>query len=254
MRRRRVLIVGGGCYGGHFAHSLARARRRGGESFDLWIVDRNENCPAGVEIDGDADRVVVAEWSVFLGSYLGGAAPERARRGRDLLVPSPLAPHLFADWLASRWEERPVDSIPFPISPELPYQKELLDGGRAISHADWLCPIHCIEPRLCPATRQLRDWELARSLLSLARRLRQIESAPCVGPLLAQCVHWREGVGVMVLGDWLVAAERAQRALGGGAGTVLAATTSSCHGVAHLLRIGELPPRGGGAPNAVGLP
>ena len=241
MRRRRVLVVGGGCYGRHFLQRLERGRARGGETFDIWVLDRDADCVvargwSGSRTQNAQDRFVRAEWSEFLRSYLDVTGEDAERRGRDLLVPSPLAPHLFALWLASGWGRCRVTSAPFPVRPELAYCSELDGGGLAVSHAAWRCPTHCVEPRLCPATRQTRDWDLSRSLLAYARQLRAASALPVSGPHLSQCVAWREGVGVVVLGDWPTAAARARSGLAAG-GLLIAATVSSCHGVAHLLEI-----------------
>lgn len=241
MRRRRLLVIGGGCFGRHFVRRLERARARGGEPFDLWVVDRDGGSAVarewrGSRREGSRDRFVQAEWSDFLGSYLSVTGDTEEARGRDLLVPSPLAPHLFARWLAAQWGDRDVASTAFPVRPDLAYCRELEGGGLAVSHAAWRCPTHCVEPRLCPATRQIRDWDLSRSLLDFGRSLRAASALPVTGPHLSQCVAWREGVGVTVLGDWLTAAARARPRLADG-GLLFAATVSSCHGVAHLLRV-----------------
>ena len=244
MRRRRVLVVGGGCFGSHIQRRLRRARDGGGEPFEIWVVDRDENCAVATAWRDDegvepGDRIVRAEWGEFLRSYLPGPAESTEARRADLLVPSPLAPHLFAGWLAAQWEDGAVEREPFPLQPDLPYVQRLSDGGLAVSHAAWLCPTHCVEPRLCPATRQVRDWDLARSLVAFTPALRSRTEEPVVGPLLSQCVTWRQGVGVTPLADWLRAAAVARRALAGG-GHLLAATVSACHGVA--MERGEEPP------------
>lgn len=238
MRPRRAIVVGGGCYGRHYARSLARARERG-EPIHIWILDRDPGCSASGDDRPAGGRFIVSEWSEFLARYLDGTPDELARRAGDFLVPSPLMPHLFARWLTSRAAKRGAVSAAEPPSlPHLPYAKALGQGGIAISHAAWQCPVHCPEPWICPATRQQRDWELARSLVHYARALRESGVERLVGPLVSRCVHWREGVGVMQLGDWLLAERRLHARLKDQSGHALVATTSACHGVAHLLRLG----------------
>jgi hypothetical protein len=254
VRRRRVLVVGGGCFGTHFQRRLRRARETGGEPFAIWVVDRDENCAVAAAwrkhgTPEPGDRFVCAEWSEFLRSYLSGPAESLEARRTDLLVPSPLAPHLFAAWLASLWGEHEVEREAFPVRPELPYVQTLPDGGLTLSHAAWRCPTHCIEPRLCPATRQIRDWDLSRSLLALMPALRSRVASPLVGPLLSQCVTWRQGVGVMPLADWLRSASVARSALRHG-GHLLAATVSACHGVAHYMRVADTKEAGGPSSSA----
>ena len=38
-----------------------------------------------------------------------------------------------------------------------------------LSHADWLCPVHCTEPARCPVTRAPRTWEMRDTLAEVAR-------------------------------------------------------------------------------------
>jgi hypothetical protein len=236
--------VGGGCYGRHHARSLARARERG-EPIQIWVVDRDARCAAAADRPTGGDRLVVSEWDAFLDSYLDGAPEEMARRALDGLVLPPLAPHLFARWLAGRAaRRRPVEPREPPSLPELPYASFLGEGGVALSHAAWRCPTHCIEPWICPATRQERDWELARSLVGYTRALRESGVERLVGPLVSRSVHWREGVGVALLGDWFAAEKRLEERLRAGPGHALVATASACHGVAHLLRLGVRSPAG----------
>lgn len=253
-RPRRLLIVGGGCYGLHYLRALRRARSAG-EPFHIWLLDRDPGCAAAAEGLEPGDRLVISGWDEFLLGYLDGTREELARRACDLLVPSPLAPHLFARWLAARARRsRPVEPVDPPALPELPFARLLGQGGLALSHAAWRCPTHCIEPQLCPATRQRKDWEMARSLVRYARTLRQLGLDDLVGPLVARCAAWRQGVGVVCLRDWLAAERRVAACLGSDGGTALVATASSCHGVAHLLRLGavvEWPSVTAAAPAAV---
>lgn len=37
-------------------------------------------------------------------------------------------------------------------------------GNHFLSRAGWTCPATCIEPRLCPAVRDVRDWDLDTDL------------------------------------------------------------------------------------------
>ena len=235
-----VVIVGGGCYGTFYAGQLTRARERGAATWRrLLVVDRDPDCRLARELgNAPAVELVVDDWSRFFDRYLAGRAP--ATGPPDAIVPSPLMPHLMYEWLVrrarARWPGRAVESRPVPAGPGTPYDEQGPDGTRYVSFADWLCPVHCIEPAICPVIRAPRSWEMSEAMEHLTRRLDAVH--PTAGPVLFVCRHRVYGVGMfdvsaVLAGDELVAAAGA----GPGPTDVLVATISSCHGAASLLRL-----------------
>ena len=116
------------------------------------------------------------------------------------------------------------------------------DGTRYVSFADWLCPVHCIEPATCPIIRAPRTWEMGDAMADLAGRLGA--NHPTAGPVLFTCRHRVYGVGMfdvstVLEGDAVVARAGAD----GTAVDVLVGTVSACHGAASLLHLGALPAR-----------
>lgn len=238
---RDVVIVGGGCYGSFYAGQLIRAAERGKARFRrLLVVDRDADCRFAGEIGVGADReLVVAEWGDFFDEWLNHHAADG-----DVIVPSPLMPHLMYEWLVrrarGRWPGRLVETRPLTAPIGTPYDTAAPDGTRYVSFADWLCPTHCIEPAICPVIRAPRTWEMGDAMADLVSRLQA--TSPTAGPALFVCRHRVFGVGMfdaaeVLAGDRLVA-EAGSRP---GEVDVLVGTVSGCHGAASLLHLGPEP-------------
>jgi hypothetical protein len=244
-----VIIIGGGCYGTFYVQQLERARARGKASYRrLMVVDRNADCQLGHLSHPDAQReIVVAEWDDFLDRYLGECTGESAQwngeNADDVIVPSPLMPHLMYDWLMRRarlrWPERLLESRPIKASPRTPYDATAPDYTRYLSFADWICPTHCVEPALCPVIRGPRTWEMSEALESLTRRLDQF--TPTGGPILFQCRHTVFAVGTFSIAS-VIAGDRRIAELGasGDPVDIVVGTISSCHGAVNLMHLGAL--------------
>jgi hypothetical protein len=112
------------------------------------------------------------------------------------------------------------------------------DGVRYVSHADWLCPTHCIEPALCPVIRGPRTWEMSDTLEDMTRRLGR--SPRVAGPVALRCRHRAFGVG-MFDADEVLAADALVIEAGrhGDEVRILVGTVSSCHGAVGMLVLGE---------------
>jgi len=167
------------------------------------------------------------------------AAPHDAER--DAVVPSPLMPHLMFEWLLQRarerWPHRRVESRALRREPSMPWQQAAPDGTHYVSFAEWVCPINCIEPPLCPEIRGPRTWSMPPAVRAYvaAERARGHDLA---GPVVFHCRHRAYGVGMfdtrdVLAGDRLVAASGAERAT-----DVLVGTVSHCHGALSILAVG----------------
>lgn len=237
-----VVIVGGGCYGSYYVRQLLRARNAGAISFQrLMVVDRNRGCPVAISWAGDpAVAIVQREWADFFDEYLG-AASESGQPSADTIVPSPLMPHLMFDWLVrrarARWPQRPVERRPLPTAPRIPWQRAVPSGTHVVSFAEWICPVNCIEPATCPATKGARTWTLPAAVRDYVDAERQ-GTSPLAGPVIFHCEHRAYGVGMfdtqqVLDGDALVA-----RAAATEAADVLVGTVSHCHGALDVLHVG----------------
>ena len=238
-----IVVVGGGCYGRYYVRQLGRAQRAGAVTWNaLVVVDRDAACAvanlAPVERPRDL-RLEVAEWSDHFARYLGQAALDPDRAARDAIVPSPLMPHLMADWLTdrarARWPSRVISTEPLAHAPAVPWQRAGEDGTHYVSYAEWMCPINCIEPDRCPHTRGERTWSLPPAMVSYVMAERDA-GRPMDGPYIFHCAHRAYGVGMLDVRD-VLAADRAIGARDGTAGELafLIGTTSHCHGALRRM-------------------
>lgn len=187
-------------------------------------------------------EVVVREWGSFFASYLAeaSAAAPRTDAPEDAIVPSPLMPHLMAQWVMSRararWPGRPMRFTPVGGGVDVPWQRAGDDGTHYVSFATWECPINCIEPRLCPHTRGPRAWSLPPTVRAFVERER-LHGRRIDGPALFHCVHRSYGVGMFGVADVLAADELVAQAAAGRGAAVLVGTVSHCHGALAVLEL-----------------
>jgi hypothetical protein len=238
----RIVVVGGGCYGSYYVRQLRRAERAGALTWrEVIVVDRNPACAvAGLGDDARPSRlrIVVASWEEFFAQFLAAVASD-GERCADAIVPSPLMPHLMADWLVARardrWPRRTVRIAPIDEVPSIPWQRSSEDGTRYVSFAEWICPINCIEPARCPHTRGPRGWSLPVALTSRAPD--SVGREPLAVPLLFHCTHRAYGVGMIDVRDVVLAyAAIAYRGRQGQA-AFLVGTVSHCHGALRCITV-----------------
>lgn len=233
---RDIVVVGGGCYGSFYAGQLTAARDRGAIGYRrVIVVDRNPRCSVAAMVPDDMRELRLADWATFFDEWLGGEAGER-----DAIVPSPLMPHLMFEWLErrarTRWPHRSVEREPVDTPAETPYDVLHADGTRYLSYADWICPVHCIEPTTCPMIRAPRSWEMREAVQDLARR--RGAGRRIAGPMIFHCRHRAFGVGMFDVAEVLGADRELERA-GESAGPfeAVVATISSCHGAVSALHV-----------------
>jgi hypothetical protein len=240
-----IVVVGGGCYGSYYVRQLGRAERAGALAWEtLVVVDRDPACavaqlPASER--PSALEVVAAEWHPYFSGYLTGASVNPDQHARDAIVPSPLMPHLMADWLLerarARWPGRVIGTAPLASPPSVPWQRAGEDGTHYVSFAEWMCPINCIEPARCPHTRGDRSWSLPVAIAAYAGEERAA-GRPLDGPFVFHCAHRAFGVGMLDVRD-ILAADRAIAARGArGAAAFLVGTASHCHGALQRILVG----------------
>ncbi len=237
----RIVVIGGGCYGSWYTQQLTRAATRGAlVANEVVVVDRDAEClVARREREGAYTglpvRVVQSDWNTYLATWLAAGASALAA---DAMVPSPLMPHLCLDWLIgraqARWPERTVRVEPLAVTPAMPWERAAPDGRHYVSFATWQCPVNCIEPARCPATRGERSWSMPVALQAYL----EAPDAPALrGPVIFHCVHRTYGVG-MIDAAALARADDDIAAWGAaGAVSALIGTVSHCHGALGVLAV-----------------
>ena len=239
-----VVIIGGGCYGSFYLGQLAKARAAGAATWTrLVVVDRDPACRAALQVGRVPDATLrIAEWAPFLADWLDPAV----RTADDRIVPSPLMPHLMASWLEARararWPDRAVGMVPAHAEVGTPFDRlHPGDGVRYVSYADWLCPVHCIEPARCPAIRAPRGWEMRDAVVAWTAARRR--EHPTAGPALFACRHATYGVGMYAatLAFEGLAALEAEVAVHPTGADLVVGSISACHGAVGVLRVGPEP-------------
>jgi hypothetical protein len=172
-------------------------------------------------------RVDVADWSDWLNSNLS------SWDAADHLVPYHWAPHLLRGWLEREVERQGGRLVPGGTVAQrgLPMERDSAAGDRALSYADWICPVTCIEPALCPHTRGPKDWSLAEDLLAVP------PGAPFADALVFPCLHFVYGVGTVPVATILRARDRLLAGIEHGPRSWLVSTSSHCHALARVLRV-----------------
>lgn len=234
-----IVVVGGGCYGSYYVRQLERAATAGAiAAARVVVVDHDAHCQVAALANGArtepwpvAVDVVQADWREFFDRYLSAVSATPGET-RDAIVPSPLMPHLMAEWLIARarrrWPGRHIEVRPLETVPEVPWSRAGSDDTHYVSFATWMCPVNCIEPRICPHTRGERTWSLPSTLAEHARERRQSDAS--AASVVLHCTHRAYGVGMFDTAD-VIAGDRTIAAAGehGGA-DVLIGTMSHCHG------------------------
>jgi hypothetical protein len=244
-----IVVVGGGCYGSYYVRQLGRAARAGALIAErVLVVDRDSGCRVASELASEKEsnvEVVVANWTSFFDAYLAEAAARddaRSSEPPDAIVPSPLMPHLMYEWIErrarARWPARAIETRPLEPPSGIPWQKRGADGTQYVSFAEWVCPVNCIEPALCPATRGPRSWSMPPAVLAATDEARR-NGRNLAGPVIFHCQHRAYGVGMFDTRDVVAGDALVQRAAASGAAEVLVGTVSHCHGALTVLAIGQ---------------
>jgi hypothetical protein len=117
----------------------------------------------------------------------------------------------------------------------LPYEYLDPSGCRYISAADWVCPVNCRAPHICPMIRDVPTWELSDTVNAYAAaHPDEFAAAVVFEP------HFRvPGIDRLYLREYTEARDRvlalAADPSAQGKGVVVA-TVSPCHGAVSLLR------------------
>jgi hypothetical protein len=220
------VVLSGGPIGASAVRQLLRAAAAGRLQMDrIVVVDRDPGCEAAAIADPRVE-MAVRDWVDWLDEHL-------ARLPADAqLVPYHWAPHVLLEWLRRQVERAGGRAVRGGEAPHFrtPVDRPTRDGDRALSYATWVCPPTCIEPELCPHTRGVKDWSLARDL----------EGPPASHEspdrVVFRCLHFVYGVGTVPVSDILKGRDVLLAGLPGER-RYLVATSSHCHALATPLRV-----------------
>ncbi len=255
LRFGTIIIVSGGCYGSYYHRQLQRAARAGAIVADrLLIVDHDPSCAVTATLATPTEPLViptelrVADCHAFIREYLTGASAAPNSVSGDAIVPSPLMPHLLGEWIVERAREHSgarIATKPLSRVPATPWKRAGEDGTHYVSFATWMCPINCIEPRVCPHTKGERTWSMPETLEAYANDVHAPDVSGAASPVdiaVLQCTHRAYGVGMIDTADVISADLRIRDASQRGAADIIIGTVSHCHGALTRLVIAERPP------------
>jgi hypothetical protein len=218
---KRFWILGAGRFG---SLAVARIARRRPDAV-MTVVDKHP--PA---IDAPNATLIRRDGIAWLASRFGPDAPV------DLIVPA-IPVHVLGEWLkvnlSKIFDIHPVD-IPADQRNGLPNAMAGTAGTVYVSHADFICPDNCPEPKkICTHTGKPRPRDLFRLLAEL-----DIGGAV---PIVVRSHQLLPGVGGILPADLLAALATARSNCHR---LLMVATACRCHGVVDFLR---LQPKGRGA-------
>ena len=211
MRVPAFVVIGGGASGAYAVRQLLRAVAAGRLSTDrVVVVDRDPRCAVSSQRDPRV-TLEVADWDDWLDERLALLPVE------GHVVPYHWAPHLFLNWLARQAGRAGAQATrgeaPAP-PPGVPFARASKDGDLALSYATWICPATCIEPALCPHTRERKDWSLCADL--------EVAGGGVLEAIVFRC---------------LAARDLMLRGTASGPKRYLVATSSHCHALAATLDV-----------------
>ncbi len=226
----RYFIAGGGCYGSYYVRQLDRAREKGKiTATEIVVVDKDPQCAVSKTLSSvKGSRLEVCDWLTF-GKQVW---EHQTEWWDDMWVPTPIGPHILYHWVAN--QNVSLHHVAYEGTvPRLDYAKVIGSGTLVLSHAPGVCPVNCVEPKICPLTKDDRDWEMkdtVRELIEKERASHQIEDAA-----IFVCQHHSHGVGTIPMSAIYTEWNRIDKRLASGTKRVAVATVSSCHGIMDVI-------------------
>jgi hypothetical protein len=211
---KRFWIIGAGRFGRIAVERINRLI----PAADITLVDQ-----APVLIGGARFTMVKAEGIAWLGAVLD------QRSAVDMILPA-IPVHVAAEWLVLKLSKNyDIHPIPIPNAwlKRMPHACRGKTGQAFVSHADFICPDNCPEPKeICAHTGKPRPMDLFRLLGDL--------DFDTVLPIVLRSHQLLPGVGGIYPPDLLhaldIAGQNNRRPL-------MVATACRCHGVVDFLRL-----------------
>ena len=210
----RFWIIGAGRFG---QLAITRLKRHFPEA-TLTVVDERE-----VEFGVDKATFIRANALEWLSGMLTANAP------MDMLVPA-IPVHVAAKWIVSRLEKR-FDVQPLAVEQawidSAPNAMRGAHGQAYVSHANFLCPDNCPEPRdRCTHTGLPRPMDMFRLLEKIC--------PDGFVPIVLRSHQLAPGVGGITKDDLIQAKEAAFQ---DSHKPLMIATACRCHGVVDFMRL-----------------
>jgi hypothetical protein len=212
-----IWIIGAGRFG---SLAYSRLSKRAKSRVFVLVDPVKENL---LRCEGPKVTLEQSEGVDFLTRHLSHAEPKP-----DWIIPA-LPVHLAAEWVLSRLRSEGIRRIPIPpkIEPLLPNPMRGTEGNIYVSHADFICPDDCAEPRnLCTVTQEPRK----QNMFDLLRKLR----IPPFQSLVIRSYQLGPGVGGYRPEQLFALVQSVEQSTG----SLLVCTACRCHGVITGLERG----------------
>ncbi len=208
---KEIWIIGVGRFGRLAADRLTDKIK----DLHLVLVDLEAEKLHGA--GGSGRTLIQADGADYLAEHISKGKNENP----DWIVPA-VPVHLAADWLMLGESRENLQPIPIPaeMDPLLPHPLRVENGNIFVSHADFLCPDDCAEPRnMCTFTGEPRK----QNMFELLKDIR----FPPWKSLVIRSHQLGVGVGGYRVKELFDLADRMEKARG----PILLSTACRCHGV-----------------------
>jgi len=212
LHMKEIWIIGAGRFGRMAADRITGAPH-------LVMVDLEEEKLR--QVHGPGRTLVKGDGAAYLLEHL------EPGQGPDWIIPA-VPIHLAAEWLLLLQREKKLRRIPVPaeIDPLLPHPLRVENGNIFVSHADFLCPDDCAEPRYtCTFTGKPRKR-------NMFERLRDIQFPPWKSRVI-RSHQLGPGIGGYRVKELFELADAVESARG----PLLLCTACRCHGVITGLQV-----------------
>ena len=214
---KAIWIIGAGRFGRMAADRLTGKIKH----LHLVLVDlESEKLHAA---GGPGRTLIKADGAAYLAEHLR----KKEEKHPDWIVPA-VPIHLAAAWQLLNQGKKSLQRIPIPagMDPLLPHPLRVENGNIFVSHADFLCPDDCAEPRnTCTFTGKPRKQ-------NMFELLNEIQFPPWKS-LVIRSHQLGPGVGGYRTQELLDMADRIEKTRG----PILLSTACRCHGVMTGLQV-----------------
>lgn len=208
---KEIWIIGAGRFGRLAADRLTDKIK----DLHLVLVDLKEEKLHGA--GGPGRTLIQADGADYLAEHISKGKSENP----DWIVPA-VPIHLAAEWLMLGQSKENLGQVPVPVEmdPLLPHPLRVENGNIFVSHADFLCPDDCAEPRnMCTFTGKPRKQ-------NMFELLKDIRFPPWKSHVI-RSHQLGAGIGGYRVKELFDLAGR----IGKARGSVLLSTACRCHGV-----------------------
>lgn len=226
-----ILVLGGHGLASNYIERLLKAKNEDLVTFEkLYFTDPNPANPCVKKWGNDA-VFLHGEYHEVILKILNGELLIEA--SDTLVIPDHTAPHVFLKLFLSLIEEKKnfdCTIAPFNETFNLPLFKKLDSGIVALSFANWVCPLECEEPDICPMIENKRTWNFETYL---KEHLKDSENNT---NHFFFCEQYALGVGGIPMATLLNEWKKLEGKLRDGFSFVVA-TYSKCHGIIGEARL-----------------